>query len=772
MELTRDELSKKIGDLIKSGKEGETWDFKGIWYKNNVDLLHDILCMANNLSCDDAYIIIGVNDKTFEVVGENERGKPRKTADLTEWLHSGLEFAGDNIPTVKVINGLCLDGSKDSVDVIVIESTNSVPYFLGKDYMCGEKYVRAGVVYVRRMDTNTPKNRSATYPEVEKLWKKRFGLTLSIEERFELLLSNKDDWDWLPYKQTHNYLSSEKKDSRNEKKDSKKIYIVHKYCPDFFIEIDWNGELREGCHVLPVYLYGMSFESGVLRLFYDKFLIGVFGVNSVNGIYFVKPAYITLGNCTFYYGKRPPEFPILNIMHSVGSPEEEEIANRYDGFGYFYFVENNTGFKLNNILKKVLEREKRFIREKMFIEEVGRGKFKPKTEYNEDEYACFINDIKKRIIYFENEEEKFEYEKYIVENRTAILNDLERLNLDDDSIRIKDKIISGEMSAAIKYYLIGKFFVKRFSEWKFSRLLSRKEKWKFSLNWYSYSCASHCTDFQIYLYLKKGKKSSCDLPDFIAYLPAESEVIFREEGDRCCIYANIEEGGCKKFADTLYEFDAAKISDGIGLIRPNKNDGQDEFCYFYFLKDSEEYKINDIILQNCLTSTEVDDKIKDRFEECKKVFDSCIIHFKDEGEKGEFDKYLEEHKNIFKDINDFYKNSHEKFEEDCAEKINKLYPNSIEQYYPWKKQEVIHKWQKYCNEEFSKPGVDEIKIQEICARANKSLREEVSKLPQKCEKIRNKMDVKINAAVEKMVRVGVFAKKVTEIFGEWKKEKA
>ena len=704
MELTRDELSKKISKLIQSKKEGETWDFKGIWYKNNVDLLHDILCMANNLSCDDAYIIIGVNDKTFEVVGENERGKPRKTADLTEWLHSGLEFAGDNIPTVKVINGLCLDGSKDSVDVIVIESTNSVPYFLGKDYKRGDKYVRAGVVYVRRMDTNTPKNRSATYPEVEKLWKKRFGLTLSIEERFELLLSNKDDWDWLPYKQTHNYLSSEKKDSRNEKKDSKKIYIVHKYCPDFFIEIDWNGELPEECHVFPAYLYDMPFESGVLRLFYDKFLIGVFGVNSVNGIYFVKPAYITLGKCAHYYGQHTPEFPIRNTMYPVGSPEGEEIANRYDEFGYFYFVENNTGFKLNNILKKVLEREKRFIREKMFIEEVGRGKFKLKTEYNEDEYACFINDIKKRIIYFENEEEKFEYEKYIVENRTAILNDLERLNLDDDSIRnnllsaIKGKMTAGEMREAIKYYLIGKFFVKRFSEWKFLRLLQRKEKWKFSLGWYSYSCASHCTDFQIYLYLKKGKKSSCDLPDFIAYLPAESEVIFREEGDRCCRYANIEEK----------EFDAAKISDGIGLIRPNENDGAGGFCYFYFLKDSEEYKINDIILQNCLTSTKVDDKIKGRFEECKKVFDSYMIHFKDEDEKGEFDKYLETNKEVVEDVNSFYEKNREELEKKCKGKICKL--NN-----------------KLC------PTEDDIK---------------------------------------KMVRVGVFAEKIAKIFNKWKKEKA
>ena len=59
-----------------------------------------------------------------------------------------------------------------------------------------------------------------------------------------------------------------------------------------------------------------------------------------------------------------------------------------------------------------------------------------------------------------------------------------------------------------------------------------------------------------------------------------------------------------------------------------------------------------------------------------------------------------------KDIESFYEENHQKFEEDCAKKINKLYPNYVEK------------------------------------------------------------------DIEKMVKRGVFAEKIAEIFRNWKKEKA
>jgi hypothetical protein len=58
---------EEILELINLGQEGGYWDFKKEWYKpdnkGKQDLLHDIICMANNLENRDAYLIIGVDEE-------------------------------------------------------------------------------------------------------------------------------------------------------------------------------------------------------------------------------------------------------------------------------------------------------------------------------------------------------------------------------------------------------------------------------------------------------------------------------------------------------------------------------------------------------------------------------------------------------------------------------------------------------------------------------------------------------------------------------------
>lgn len=57
------DLEDEISYLIELHQEGEYWDFKRQWYDSSksADLLHDIICMANNLANHDAYIIIGLS---------------------------------------------------------------------------------------------------------------------------------------------------------------------------------------------------------------------------------------------------------------------------------------------------------------------------------------------------------------------------------------------------------------------------------------------------------------------------------------------------------------------------------------------------------------------------------------------------------------------------------------------------------------------------------------------------------------------------------------
>ena len=75
------QFKEEILKLINKKQEGGYWDFKLKWHDNNIDLLHDILCMANNLENRDAYIIFGVKDKDFSIKGVDTNDKNRKNTN-------------------------------------------------------------------------------------------------------------------------------------------------------------------------------------------------------------------------------------------------------------------------------------------------------------------------------------------------------------------------------------------------------------------------------------------------------------------------------------------------------------------------------------------------------------------------------------------------------------------------------------------------------------------------------------------------------------------
>ena len=73
-------LRKEILELISLKQEGGYWDFKREWYHQDKkdDLLHDIICMANNQENRDAYIIIGVDEENNYSVRDVSNDENRK----------------------------------------------------------------------------------------------------------------------------------------------------------------------------------------------------------------------------------------------------------------------------------------------------------------------------------------------------------------------------------------------------------------------------------------------------------------------------------------------------------------------------------------------------------------------------------------------------------------------------------------------------------------------------------------------------------------------
>ena len=193
--LTNDQLDEIVRELFYLGVEGEYWDFKEKPYffegqskeeknKKKNDLLHDIICMANNLSNRDAYIIMGIQDKPVKITGVKQFSKKWTQENYQDFLQN-LTWAGDMIPTVefRTIN----DGD---LDVLIIKKSNKIPFYITKKY----SKVRENQIYVRKGSKNTAIDSQAEISDIEKLFEYRFGLTPFPKERVINYITDHDHW--------------------------------------------------------------------------------------------------------------------------------------------------------------------------------------------------------------------------------------------------------------------------------------------------------------------------------------------------------------------------------------------------------------------------------------------------------------------------------------------------------------------------------------------------------------------------------------------------
>ncbi|MEA5002264.1 MAG: ATP-binding protein [Christensenella sp.] len=193
-----------VNKLIASKREDAWWDFKREHHHDKAELVHDILCMANTRSRRDCYIIFGVDDDNFSIIGVENDAKRRNQQGITDILRN-VNFTGSVRPRIE-IQTIYLDNHE--VDFLIIKDSLDVPYYLEKEYQDKNvknsddkkygKIVRPYHIYTRVVDNNTPIDKQADINDVEFLWRKRFGIELPIMERLHILLSETDKWifDW------------------------------------------------------------------------------------------------------------------------------------------------------------------------------------------------------------------------------------------------------------------------------------------------------------------------------------------------------------------------------------------------------------------------------------------------------------------------------------------------------------------------------------------------------------------------------------------------
>ncbi|MDD3182960.1 MAG: putative DNA binding domain-containing protein [Alphaproteobacteria bacterium] len=186
------DLQNKIAELISLNKEGEYWDFKLKHHENPVDLVLDIICLANTVRHKgNRFLILGVDPISYEIKGLEETTPVRTQADIITTLRNA-GFANQSFPDITLEN-VCV--ASHTLHVVVISDKHQKPYYLGKDYAKNGTLIRAGVVYSRTADTNTPKDSTATPNDIELMWQERFGLTLPIFERFKIYLKDHKSWN-------------------------------------------------------------------------------------------------------------------------------------------------------------------------------------------------------------------------------------------------------------------------------------------------------------------------------------------------------------------------------------------------------------------------------------------------------------------------------------------------------------------------------------------------------------------------------------------------
>ncbi|WP_339816322.1 ATP-binding protein [Paenibacillus sp. FSL R7-0216] len=308
------ELREEILKLISSMREDDYWDFKEKFHSSACDLLHDIICMANNRVDRDAYIIFGITDKTFEVVGVENDENRKNQQQMIDFLKNKKFVSGVRprveMRTVRIEN--------HEVDVLVIKNSTDTPYFLTEDFPNVGRRVRAYHIYTRVGDTNTDIDKSADINNIEYLWKKRFLMTRSPFQQIMKRIENRCEWEL----------------------DDNVYYNV--YNPEFTITLEYDDE---GPELLPeFYAYAMTNSSTMYKMLSIKHF----------GTQLFKKQIVILDGGRYF--TPAPEWEFLNFG---------DLRTHTD-YALKYFIKDSPAYKLNEFLFDEEDHEQRYARKRLF----------------------------------------------------------------------------------------------------------------------------------------------------------------------------------------------------------------------------------------------------------------------------------------------------------------------------------------------------------------------------------------------------------------------
>lgn len=149
-------IENQIINLIISQDENDQVDFKKEYYskEKKYDLIKDIVSFANNIKPKDKYIVFGVENSTWNVLGIDRASLP-DISEINNLLHSYVE------PFIDVELGY-LDYQGVMIGFIRIPHHDlNRPYVISKEYNKNKGvFLRKGEIYTRKGATNFIAERS------------------------------------------------------------------------------------------------------------------------------------------------------------------------------------------------------------------------------------------------------------------------------------------------------------------------------------------------------------------------------------------------------------------------------------------------------------------------------------------------------------------------------------------------------------------------------------------------------------------------------------
>lgn len=451
MDKANKALTKEIVALIDRKQEGGYWDFKQEWHKNKAELLHDIICLANNLENRDAYIIFGVEDETCEIVGVNKKDANRKnTAKIVDLLRNGKFFVGDIRPMARVET--ITIGEKE-LDILIVENSHNTPFRLEKDFPNTDKNsqkkklktVLAKNVYTRVQDTNTPINMTADPDKEEKLWQKRFHIDESVYDKLLYYLSKPDDWIKIGLygedaKDTYNYQYS----------IEYSIEMIDNYYEELCDNYDKDG--NGGKSNKMVWLSGSDIGMIVKYLFrddgiIDKCVVRVNG-NVIHEVGILR-SFGTIRGIPLIAPRREEVFPAGCSVGVKVNDDGKPLLDEPRELSLFYIIKRSFDDVINEF---IIDKQK-----KMY-----NGGLTSKIEHGLKEWDSYF-------IKFESEDEKNKFVKYIREkysNDKLYDEAMENAHGLEDDLNIPSFVDKNKIKAGEVLYKYMQIAMSEYRKWK------------------------------------------------------------------------------------------------------------------------------------------------------------------------------------------------------------------------------------------------------------------------------------------------------------------